>query len=195
MEYLEEESREESMSDEEILVASLSHPSLFSKLVEKYEAPFMRKAFSIVRSEEEAEDVVQEAFTKMYMYAPKFKKVEGAQLSSWGYRILINTAITHYQKNKRIKGATVSLEPEAYEALPDGIDTKERWTLTDEIASVLTRMPVNFARALTLHFIDGKPHAEVALEEGVSEGAIKTRVHRAKKEFETIYKQVSQDLR
>lgn len=188
MAYLEDEQTLESgLSDEALLEQSLSHPSLFSKLVEKYEAPFMRKALSIVRNEEEAEDIVQETFTKIYMYGPKFKRVEGAQFSSWAYRILINTSITHYQKHKKIRGATAPLEPEMYEALPDGIDTNERWTLTDEIASVLARMPSGFARALTLHFIDGKPHEEVAREEGVSEGAIKTRVHRAKKEFRTIY--------
>lgn len=196
MAYLEEEhTQADAMSDEDTLMASLSRPSLFAKLVEKYEAPFMRKALSIVRSEEEAEDVVQETFTKIYMYAPKFKKVDGAQFSSWGYRILINTAITKYQKNKRIRGATAPLEPEMYEALPDGVDTAERWTLTDEIASVLSRMPEGFARALTLHFIDGKPHEEVAREEGVSEGAIKTRVHRAKREFRTIYESLSKGAR
>ena len=188
MEYLRDEQMVEGeISDELLLEQSLSHPSLFSKLVEKYEAPFMRKALSIVRNEEEAEDVVQETFTKIYMYGPKFKRVDGAQFSSWAYRILINTAITHYQRHKKIRSRAVPLDPEIYEALPDGIDTNERWTLTDEIASVLTRMPSGFARALTLHFIDGKPHEEVARQEGVSEGAIKTRVHRAKKEFRSIY--------
>lgn len=174
-------------TDEELLAVSLSHPSVFSKLVEKYEAPFLRKALSIVRNEEEAEDIVQETFCKIYMYAPNFKKVDGAQFSSWAYRILINTAITHYQKQKRLRGTTAPLDPEIYETLSDGIDTKERWTLTDEIASVLSRMPSGFARALTLHFIDGKPHEEVARLEGVTEGAIKTRVHRAKKEFKVLY--------
>jgi RNA polymerase sigma-70 factor, ECF subfamily len=187
MGYLDEVEETRDLSDEELLAASLSHPSLFAKLVEKYEAPFMRKALSIVRSEEEAEDVVQETFTKIYLYAPKFKRVDGAKFSSWAYRILINTAITHYQKQKRLKGATVALDPEIYETLPDGIDTHAEKTLTDEIASVLSRIPEGFARALTAHFIDGKPHEEVARETGVSEGAIKTRVHRAKKEFREVY--------
>jgi RNA polymerase sigma-70 factor (ECF subfamily) len=188
MAYLEETAISDGgYTDEELLAASLSHPALFSKLVEKYEAPFLRKALSIVRNEEEAEDVVQETFCKIYMYAPKFKRVDGAQFSSWAYRILINTAITHYQKQKRLRGTLAPLDPEIYETLPDGVDTGERWTLTDEIASVFTHMPEGFARALTLHFIDGKPHEEVARLEGVSEGAIKTRVHRAKKEFRNIY--------
>jgi DNA-directed RNA polymerase specialized sigma24 family protein len=51
--------------------------------------------------QEEAEDIVQEAFTKIYINAAKFKKQEGAQFSSWGYRILINTALTTTPKKRR----------------------------------------------------------------------------------------------
>jgi RNA polymerase sigma-70 factor (ECF subfamily) len=178
---------EDTRSDEEILATSLSHPSQFALLVDKYEDAFMRKALRILRSPEECEDAVQEAFTKIYMYAPRFKVQEGATFSSWGYKILINTCLTKYQKRKKEAGARVELDPEFYEMLPDGVDTKGERELRDEVASVLVRMPESFARALTRHFIDGKPHEEQASEEGISEGAIKTRVHRAKREFKKIY--------
>ena len=174
-------------SDEEVLEASLTHPSLFARIVEKYEDAFMRKALRILHSPEEAEDAVQEAFTKIYMYAPRFKKQEGATFSSWGYKILINTCLTKYQKRKRDMGTRADLDPEFYEMLPDGTDTAGERELRDEIASVLVRMPESFAAALTKHFIAGKPHEEAAREEGISEGAIKTRVHRAKREFKKIY--------
>jgi len=72
---LEEEGAEK--SDEELLKVSLSHPSLFALLVRKYQEPFLRKAQGIVREREEAEDIVQEAFTKIYLNAGKFKKQEG----------------------------------------------------------------------------------------------------------------------
>jgi len=92
---------EANLQDEEVLARSLKHPSLFALLVRKYEAPFLRKAESIIRSRETAEDIVQETFTKIYLNASKFKKQEGASFSSWGYRILINTALTHYARAKR----------------------------------------------------------------------------------------------
>ncbi len=179
-------------SDEEILAASIKAPSLFVKLVEKYEAPFLRKALSIIREEEEAEDIVQEAFMKIYLNAPKFKKQEGAQFSSWAYRILINTALTHYAKRKRAGQQTTVLDEEVWELIPDkNLRQFERRQFEDEVASVLTRMPPLFARALKAFFIDGKPQEEIAREEGVSVGAIKTRVHRAKQEFERIYKNIT----
>jgi len=178
--------------DEDVLTASVSQPHLFAQIVRKYEAPFLRKAQSIVRSEEEATDVVQEAFTKIYLNAAKFQKQEGASFSSWGYRILINTALTHYTKRKREGMFRTELEPEIMELIPDkNLRQFEKKELMDEIASVLTRMPESFARVLTLFFVEGKPQEEIARSEGVSVGAIKTRVHRAKHEFRKIYETIT----
>ena len=179
---------EETRSDEEILAASLRHPSLFALLVRKYEAPFMRKALSIMREDEEAQDIVQEAFTKIYLNAGKFKKQEGASFSSWGYRILINTALTHYTRRKRQGAMTAQLDDEIWQLIPDKrLRQFEKKEFMDEVASVLSRMPSPLARALSAFFLDGKSQEEIAKEEGLSVGAIKTRVHRAKKEFRKIY--------
>lgn len=182
----------EEWSDEELLAASISHPSLFALLVRKYEDAFLRKAASIVHSKEEAEDIVQEAFTKIYMNANKFKKQEGAQFSSWGYRILINTALTHYQKQKRKGERQTELDEEIWALIPDrNLRQFEKKEFADEIASVLSRLPETFAKALSSFFIEGKSQEEMAEEEGVSVGAIKTRVHRAKKEFKKVYETIS----
>src|SRR5580704_14628809 len=119
MEYLTLEEKGEGKSDEEILALSAAHPSLFALIVRKYEEAFLRKARSIVREEEAAEDVVQEAFTKIYLNAAKFQKQEGAQFSSWAYRILINTALTHYAKLKRAGRLSVELDEEIWALIPD----------------------------------------------------------------------------
>ncbi|HVV15260.1 MAG TPA: RNA polymerase sigma factor [Candidatus Paceibacterota bacterium] len=190
---LEEEAREQ--TDEEVLAASVSHPALFAILVRKYEAPFMRKARSIVREETEAEDVVQEAFTKIYLNAAKFKTVEGATFSSWGYRILINTALTHYARQKRERGRTAELDDEIWALIPDkNLKQFEKKEFMDEVASVLSRMPPIFAQALSGFFLEGKSQEEMAQAEGVSVGAIKTRVHRAKKEFKKVFEAISTNI-
>lgn len=175
--------------DEEILTASLVHPSLFALLVRKYEAPFLRKAEYIVKSREEAEDIVQEAFTKIYLNAAKFKKQEGASFSSWAWRIVINTALTHYAKNRRQQHMRADLEPEILELIPDkDLRQFEKKEFIDEVASVLSRMPGPFARALDAFFLQGLSQDEIARKEGMTVGAVKTRVHRAKQEFRRIHK-------
>lgn len=188
MEYLSEENTAEGgETDEELLALSLVRPAAFSQLVRKYEEPFLRKAERILGDREAAEDAVQEAFTKIYLYANRFKKQEGASFSSWAWRILINTSLTSYQKRKRDRNATVALDPEIYETLADGADAMGERELRDDVASILVRMPEPLARALTAHFIEDKPHEAAAREQGLSVGAVKTRVHRAKKEFRRIY--------
>jgi RNA polymerase sigma-70 factor (ECF subfamily) len=182
----------ETRSDEELLAASLSHPSLFAVIVRRYEGPFLRKALSIVRERQEAEDIVQEALTKIYMHAPKFKVQAGASFSSWGYRILINTALTHYAKRKRDRLATVELGEEIWALVPDkNLRQFEKSELADEVASVLSRLPESFAKVLSSFFIEGHSQEEIARQEGVSVGAIKTRVHRAKAEFRRVYKSIT----
>lgn len=192
MEYLSLEDTVEGKSDEEVLALSVAHPSLFAILVRAYEEPFLRKAMGIVRDREEAEDVVQEAFTKIYLNAKKFKVVEGAKFSSWGYRILINTALTHYAKQKRRGNAEFGLDEEIWALIPDkNLRQFEKKVLLDEVASVLSRMPAPMARALTLFFVEGKSQEEIAKTEGLSVGAIKTRVHRAKAEFKRIHETIN----
>jgi len=183
------------MADEEVLEASLSTPSLFARLVQKYEEPFLRKAQSIVHDRQEAEDVVQEAFTKIYIHAGKFKKQEGATFSSWGYRILINTALTHYAKRKKEGMQRADLDEEIWELIPDkNLRQFEKKEFADEVASVFAKMPESFARVLTMFFIEGKSQEEIAQTEGLSVGAIKTRVHRAKREFKRMYETITKKI-
>jgi RNA polymerase sigma-70 factor (ECF subfamily) len=174
-------------SDEEILALSIKSPSLFAVLVTRYEQAFLRKALSILRNQEDAEDVVQEVFTKIYHYAPRFQVVEGASFKSWGYRILINTAITLYQKRKKDKSAIIPLSDELEDVLRDtkveGLPEKE---ISDYVIRVLSKLPTDLARMLKLHFIDGMSQKEIADEEGITVAAVKTRVHRGKEAFRNV---------
>jgi len=177
---------EETLRDEEVLERSLQHPSLFAVLVERYQEAFLRKAEGVIRSREEAEDIVQETFTKIYFNARRFKTVEGASFKSWGYKILMNTTFTHYQKLKK-KGAThVELDPEFYETLPDPANYSHEETMRDYVASFLSRMPAQLARPLKLHFIDEYSQKEIADMEGTTVSAIKTKIYRGKRELERL---------
>lgn len=176
-----------SKKDEEILALSIKQPSLFAMIVDRYEEAFLRKAMRIIHKQEEAEDIVQEAFTRIYMNAARFAPQEGATFKSWAYKILLNVTFTHYQKLKKGVVNTVELDPEFYEVLPD-LQSKdfEKESLRDYVASILSRIPDNLGDVLKRYFIDGVPQKEIAEEEGVSVGAIKTRICRAKKEFKKV---------
>lgn len=174
-------------SDEQVLAASVREPDCFVYIVRRYEEPLKRKARKVLYREEDVEDVVQEVFTKMYLHAHRFQKVEGACFKSWAYTILMNTALTKYRKVMRDLGRTAELTPEHYESLPDDVHEESfRLELSDYVISIFAKMPENLARVLELHFVKGLPQQQIAETEQVSVGAIKTRVHRAKAQFREL---------
>ncbi|MCD5382142.1 MAG: RNA polymerase sigma factor [Candidatus Pacebacteria bacterium] len=171
------------LTDEEVLARSHAEPWLFAVLLERYQDAFLRKAQSIIFNALDAEEVVQDAFTKMYMHAHRFELREGAKFSSWAYTILINTALTRYQKCVREGKRTYNLDPELEQRLGDmkGGDTfNER---QDAIARILDLLPEHFAYVLRLHYLERWSHKDIAAETGESVGAVKARIHRAKAQF------------
>lgn len=175
--------------DEDVLAGSLKNPDHFAIIIDRYQEPFIRKVRSILGPREEVHDIVQETFLKIYMNASRFQVREGASFKSWGYKILINTTFTYYQKLKKEDGAMARIDPEFYETLPD--KTPPTAEITNFVASVMVRMPKHLAKALKLHFLDGMPQKEMAELEGISLSAVKTRVHRAKKEYRKIHEEIN----
>ena len=171
------------LSDEEILTRSQKEPWIYAVLLDRYQAAFLRKARSIVRNELDAEEVVQDAFTKIYMNADKFKPQEGAKFSSWAYRILMNTAFTRYQKKVKEGQRFVNIDPEYEHMVGDGIEHSALRERTDAVEQVLGRLPGHFVYVLRLHYLERWPHQAIADETGESVGTIKARIHRAKAAF------------
>jgi RNA polymerase sigma factor (sigma-70 family) len=149
----------------------------------------LRRAKSILRSPEDAEEAVQDAFTKIYLYADRYSPQEGATFSSWAYTILNRVAYTKYQANKARWSETAELEPEHYESLPDAkAEFLEDLSIRSEVLMALSKLPETAAHILRLQFIEGKTQDEIAVSENLSIPAIKTRVHRAKKLFKQVFK-------
>jgi RNA polymerase sigma-70 factor (ECF subfamily) len=169
--------------DEQILLASQSSPWLFAILVERYEAPFLRKTRGIVRNPLDAEEVVQDAFTKIYVNAHRYEPQSGAKFSSWAYRILLNTAFTRYQKLIKDGQRYAAMDPE-YEQLYG--EMKEHTGFAekrDGIERILERLPEHFSLVLRLHYLEHWSHQDIADKTGENMGTIKARIHRAKAAF------------
>lgn len=175
-----------SFSDEEILGLVKKQPKLFEILVDRYQNLFIKKALYITGRQEDAEDVVQEVFVKIFIHADKFKLQDGASFKSWGYKILVNTCFTHYKKLKLNKERFFQLDPELEGILPDKDSVFEKYTISEYIFSVTSKMPDSLGKVLEDYFIKGISQKELAEQENISISAIKTRVHRAKKVFKKI---------
>ncbi|MEK7575100.1 MAG: RNA polymerase sigma factor [Patescibacteria group bacterium] len=176
-------------SDEVVLAASVSNPDLFTVIVDRYQEAFLRKANYIIKNDPDtARDIVQDTFVKIYANAGKFQVQEGASFKSWGYKILINTCFTKY---KKIKGEQVflsDLDPEIQELVPSKADAAlyEQKLDTDYVLSLISKLPVILGRVLKLYSVDGKSQKTIAKMEGISLGAVRARIHRAKKEIKKM---------
>src|SRR3989338_402564 len=176
------------LSDAEVLAHSQKEPGLFAVLVRRYEPALLRRARTVLKSPEDAEEAVQDAFTKAYLYADKYHPQEGASFSSWMYTILNRVAYTKYRAKSIERGRRAELLPEHYESLPDSrAEFLEDLSIRNEVLAGLAKLPETAARILRLQFIEGKSQEEIAASEDLSIPAVKTRVHRAKKLFKDVY--------
>lgn len=182
---------ENNLKDEEILTASLENPALFRILVDRYQDAFVRKAFSILRQPEEAEDTVQDAFVKIYLNGKKFKKVEGIEFKSWAYKVLVNTAISRYRKISR-KWQTESNDPLDLEFASEHSLSTEDLVAKSETASIasslISRLPKPLARLVSLYYIEDLSYKEIAAKEAITVPALKMKLFRAKKLLKNITK-------
>ncbi|MBU2081936.1 RNA polymerase sigma factor [Patescibacteria group bacterium] len=183
---------ENNLKDEEILALSLEQPALFKILVSRYQEAFIRKATGIVRQREEAEDIVQEAFVKIYFNGKKFKKMDGIEFKSWAYRILVNTAISRYRKISK-KWQAESNDPLDLETASDSALSTENIILESEnkslTAELLSRLPKPLARLVSLYYIEDKSYKEIAGQEGITMAALKMKLFRAKKFLKNAVKE------
>jgi RNA polymerase sigma-70 factor, ECF subfamily len=134
-------SRVSQMSEEEEL--SLIHRaqegdrSAFDALVRLYDKNVLRLALQVVGSQEEARDLYQEAFLKVYRSIRHFRS--DAKFSTWLYRVVMNVCLDHLRRQKTRKEVPVPEanegEPEFFQTVPDDRPTRdpERATHAKEI--------------------------------------------------------------
>src|SRR3989338_7478520 len=177
------------LPDDEVLKLSLDDPAFFSVIIDRYKEAFMRAARSITRSNDEAEDILQEAFTKIYVNGRRFKKQPGATFKSWAYKILVNTSFTHYQKLKKQQGSVSYLDPVLYDdAIVDegasalAANTDNRAIVT----ATLQKMPEHLGRLMKLYYLEDKSYDDIAKQEGISLTTLKMRLFRAKRLFRKL---------
>ncbi len=175
----------ENKADHEVLALSLAQPSVFEILVSRYEQAFLNKVTAIVKNREEAQDIVQDTFVKIYIHGAKFKLQEGASFKSWAYRILLNTCFSYCKKRKREREFVSAVEPEVLQSF-GALDDNERKLNLDHFLFVASKLPSVTAKLLKKVMLEGKGHEDIALEDGMTVGATRTRLHRAREEFKKV---------
>ena len=183
-----EQNGSSSLKDEVLLASSQENPQFFELLVMRYQDAFLRAAQRVVRRREDAEDVVQEAFLRIYRNAHRFVKQENIEFKSWAYKIVLNTSFTHYQ---RLKKRSLNQEAGGDEMLTTVISDRDDVHYSVEIKllieGALRDLPQDLARVLSKHYIEDKAYETIAEEDETTVAAIKMRLYRARKAMKKLF--------
>lgn len=156
----------------------------FCLLVERHSGHVFRLAFRITGTEEDAEDVVQETFLRVYRQLRKFDS--RSSFGTWVYRIAANCSLDLIRSRKR-RAAPQGLESgdanEPARSLPATSPSPERMVLSAEIqklmAAALEELSPMERTAFMLRHHEGMPIEEIGRALGVHAGAAKHSVFRA----------------
>ena len=176
----------QNLSDEELVEKSLRDVEYFVCLFERYEKKLIRYILRISSfSEEEADDVLQEAFLKVWKNLNKFDN--SLKFSSWVYRIAHNTTVSEWRKSKSYgKDQQIKIDNKLFQNLPSKIDLTKEFQKGDnnkEIRKILNILPEKYREVLVLKFLEEKNYNEISDILRRPPGTIATLIHRAKKAF------------
>jgi RNA polymerase sigma-70 factor (ECF subfamily) len=138
----------------------------------------------LTRNEEDARDVVQEAYLRAYKGLKKYRG--DAQFTTWLYRITANCAATLLGKGNKhrhedLEDSAATLFDERPEADPSV--SADATILRDRVDAALAHLPPRLRAVVVLRDVYDLPHEEIAQELGITEAAAKVRLHRARKQL------------
>ena len=150
------------------------------ELYKLYARSMYNIGYRIVHSEEEAEDVLQEAFISAFHSLEHYRG--DASFGSWLKRIVVNKAINVLKRRK-----TERLPEDEKFDVADEIWTEEEFPFTaDQVRTAIGRLPDGYRAVLSLYLLEGYDHSEIAEILGISESTSKSQFNRSKKKLREI---------
>ncbi|NLP09465.1 sigma-70 family RNA polymerase sigma factor [bacterium] len=156
----------------------------FDAIVNRYKDQLLNYAYRFLNNPEEAEDVVQETFLRIFRNKHAYREI--AKFSTWVYTIAGNLAKTELRKRKRRKYLYLSdmgYDEKEYEIVDPSANTeKEVESLFQEkiIQKAIDELPPRFRQVILLVEIQELPYEEVSKIMRVPLGTVKSRVNRAR---------------
>lgn len=150
----------------------------FSILVERHSQKFYASAYRVLLNKQEAEDIVQESFLKLWDNPKIWKAGKGAKFTTWFYRIIMNLCLDHLRKGGK------SSFVEDWDLFEDDSSSQEE-NLGDKqqrklMGEAMETLPEKQRIALTLCFYDGLSNKQAAEIMDVKVKALESLLIRAK---------------
>lgn len=168
-------------------------PRAFELLVNQYKQLVYKTAYRMMGNREDAEDQVQEVFLKVYR---GIKELDApSTLTTWIYRITMNTCLDALRKEKRGGRTQSPTQPDKDEEegtvyQDTRTPTPEEATLRSEVRrcleETLARLDASSRAILILRDVEDRPYEEIAKVLGIGLSAVKMRIHRTRLAFQQL---------
>ena len=182
---------------EALLVADLleGDTTALASIVEKYGKLAYRLAIQITKNHEDANDVMQETFLKVYESIGSFRKESAFE--TWLYRIIVNQALNLVKRRERRRESSFSDENEidlrfnlresiSYANSPhDDVEKKE---LQKWVTQAVDSLSAKHRTVVILHEFEGLTHPQIATILNCSEGTVRSRLHYARRKLRNLLK-------
>ncbi len=183
--------------------------SQFDAIFTRFQTPISNYLYRLVGNREQAYDLAQDVFVKIYRALAGGTTIQAGALSSWVYRIASNTATDALRRRRLIAWLPLSLfnddrgvgagmptgendDPAPMASLGtsyDGARFEQHVADREVVQRVLEQLPPKYATCLLLYEYEGFSCAEIAEMLEVSASAVKMRLMRAREKFIAIYRQ------
>ncbi len=152
------------------------------KLYKLYSKAMYNVGYRITRSEEDAEDVLQEAFISAFRNLDSYRG--DATFGAWLKRIVVNKALNALNKKKL---ETIPDDDEQWDVPEEEVAVEYKEDLTVErVKRAIEKLPDGYRTVLSLYLLEGYDHQEIGEILGVSESTSKSQLNRAKNKLKEI---------
>jgi len=170
------------MTEELLLQGCLQKDAIAQQeLYQRYSPKMLTVCYRYAKSREDAEDMLQEGFIKVFTQINQFE--HRGSLEGWILRIVVHTCINHLKKNKKFREHVDLLHAENIvsneEYLPGILQAKQ-------VIECIRQLPIGYRTVLNLYAIEGYSHREIGNMLEIEESTSRSQYTRAKNLLEEI---------
>ncbi|TKB96004.1 RNA polymerase sigma factor [Pedobacter cryophilus] len=153
---------------------------VFKEIFQANSKKIYHLCFGYTGDDDAANDLLQETFLKVWQNLEKFRNQ--AMISTWIYRIAVNTCLTYLKSEKR--QAKDELTPNIIENKVEEVSEKQEQIKT--LYQCISKLEENERIIITM-VMDEVPYPEIAEISGISEGNLRVKIHRIKHKLTELY--------
>ncbi|MBD5454400.1 MAG: RNA polymerase sigma factor [Lachnospiraceae bacterium] len=171
---------------EKILVEQLKNGNreAFDILYEKYKSLAIRTAYLIMGNLADSEDVVQDTFVKVWMYADRIQNADSFQ--AWMLQILVRTAYRHAKKKRKEFPDEETVNRMENRTCASSLEKVIQMEEAERLKAAIKALPIRHRSVVVLYYYNQLGIKEIAGMLGIMEGTVKSRLHTARKRMKDI---------